>query len=109
MRASGRASGSANTASVMSQRKNQTSDLYRDLLPVINSRKIDLLDHSRLIGQLCSLERRTSRGGRDSIDHAPGAHDDLPNAVAGLAAATRGKYRYDSTLSWVSNDADNAA
>src|SRR5215467_2501210 len=110
MRASGRASGSANTASVMSQRKNQTSDLYRDLLPVINSRKIDLLDHSRLIGQLCSLERRTSRGGRDSIDHAPGAHDDLANAVAGLAAATRGaKYRYDSTLSWVSNDSDNAA
>jgi hypothetical protein len=85
------------------------SDLYRDLLPVINSRKIDLLDHSRLIGQLCSLERRTSRGGRDSIDHAPGAHDDLANAVAGLAAATRGKYRYDSTLSWVSNDSDNAA
>jgi hypothetical protein len=33
--------------------------------------------------QLTSLERRTSRGGRDSIDHAPGAHDDIANAVAG--------------------------
>ena len=79
------------------------SDLYRDLLPAINSRRIDLLDNARLIGQLCSLERRTSRGGRDSIDHAPGAHDDLANAVAGLAAAAAGgKYRYDSSLDWVS-------
>jgi hypothetical protein len=29
------------------------------------------------------LERRTARGGKDSIDHAPGAHDDLANCVAG--------------------------
>src|SRR5215467_4111622 len=86
------------------------SDLYRDLLPAINSRKIDLLEHPRLLMQLVSLERRTARGGRDSIDHAPGSHDDLANAVAGLAAAAAGaKYRYDSTLSWVSNDSDNAA
>jgi hypothetical protein len=78
------------------------SDLYRDLLPAINSRKLDLLDDARLLTQLVSLERRTARGGRDSIDHAPGAHDDLANAVAGLAAATRSKYRYDSSLDWVS-------
>jgi hypothetical protein len=77
------------------------SDLYRDLLPAINSRKLDLLDDARLLTQLVSLERRTARGGRDSIDHAPGAHDDLANAVAGVAATTRGKYRYDSTLAWV--------
>ena len=77
------------------------SDLYRDLLPAINSRKLDLLDDARLLTQLVSLERRTARGGRDSIDHAPGAHDDLANAVAGLAAATRSKYRYDSSLDWV--------
>ena len=51
------------------------SDLYRDLLPAINSRKLDLLDDARLLTQLVSLERRTARGGRDSIDHAPGAHD----------------------------------
>jgi hypothetical protein len=78
------------------------SDLYRDLLPAINSRKIDLLDHPRLLTQLVGLERRTARGGRDSIDHAPGAHDDLANAVAGLCGCTRRKYRYDSSMSWVS-------
>jgi hypothetical protein len=78
------------------------SDLYRDLLPAINSRKIDLLDHPRLLTQLVGLERRTARGGRDSIDHAPGAHDDLANAVAGLCGGTRRKYAYDSSMSWVS-------
>jgi hypothetical protein len=59
------------------------SELYVDLLPLINSGAADLLDNDRLLNQLVLLERRTSRGGRDSIDHAPGAHDDLANAVAG--------------------------
>jgi hypothetical protein len=54
-----------------------------DLLPLINIRTIDLLDHDRLVTQLMSLERRTSRSGRDSMDHAPGSHDDIANAVAG--------------------------
>jgi hypothetical protein len=60
------------------------SDLYRDLLPVLNGGRAELLDHPKLIAQLCSLERRTSRGGRDSIDHPPGQHDDIANAVAGV-------------------------
>ena len=59
------------------------SEIYVDLLPLIDSRAIDLLDHDRLLIQLTSLERRTSRAGKDSIDHAPGAHDDVANAVAG--------------------------
>jgi hypothetical protein len=61
------------------------SDLYVDLLARLNSARVDLLDHPRLISQLCALERRTARGGRDSIDHAPGGHDDLANSVAGLS------------------------
>jgi hypothetical protein len=59
------------------------SDLYRDLLPAVNSGLVDLLDHDRLTAQLAGLERRTARGGRDSIDHAPGGHDDLANAACG--------------------------
>ena len=59
------------------------SEIYVDLLPLINSEAIDLLDHERLLLQLTSLERRTSRAGKDSIDHPPGAHDDVANAVAG--------------------------
>src|SRR5262249_32692799 len=80
------------------------SDLYRDMLPIINSRKLDLLDHPRLIAQLTGLERRTARGGRDSIDHAPGAHDDLINAVAGICAvAAKGSFDLDlyTSMAWV--------
>ena len=69
------------------------SDLYRDLLPQLNSGQVELLDLPRLTKQFCDLERRTARGGRDSIDHAPGAHDDVANAVAGAlleAAGGRG-------------------
>jgi hypothetical protein len=61
------------------------SDIYRDALPLFNAGRAQLLDLKRLINQLCSLERRTARGGRDLIDHLqhPGAHDDLANAVCG--------------------------
>jgi hypothetical protein len=59
------------------------SDLYRDLLPALNSGEVLLLDDARLRTQLLGLERRTARGGRDTIDHAPGARDDLANAAAG--------------------------
>jgi hypothetical protein len=65
------------------------SDIYRDFLPIVNSRQCDLLDHPRLFGQLVSLERRTARGGRDSIDHPPGSHDDIANSVAGVVVQTR--------------------
>lgn len=62
------------------------SDLYRDLLPVLNSGRVELPDDRRFVAQLCGLERRTARGGRDSIDHGPGGHDDLANVVAGAVA-----------------------
>jgi hypothetical protein len=70
------------------------SELYQSLLPLLNSGRVSLLDDRRLIAQLVGLERRTVRGGRESIDHADGAHDDLANVVAGLCAivAQRGNY-----------------
>ena len=60
------------------------TDLYRELLPSINSARIELLDHPRMVSQLLGLERRTARGGRDSIDHGPRGHDDLANVAAGV-------------------------
>jgi hypothetical protein len=59
------------------------SDLYFEFLPLMNSGRVELLDHARLITQLCQLERSPSRGGKDSISHPPGAHDDIINSVAG--------------------------
>ena len=59
------------------------SELYRDLLPLINSEAVGLLDSERLLYQLVMLERQASRGGKESIDHPKGGHDDVANAVAG--------------------------
>lgn len=61
------------------------SDLYRDLLPLLNSERIVLPKSDRLVNQLTGLERRVARSGKDSIDHGPGSHDDLANSVAGAA------------------------
>ena len=74
------------------------SDLYRDLLPLLNSRRVELLDHPKLVAQLVGLERRTARGGRDSIDHAPGSHDDVANAVAGALLAAQAAYKQRITM-----------
>jgi hypothetical protein len=59
------------------------SELYLELVPLLNAGRCELLDNPRLLAQLCALERRVARGGRDSVDHGPGAHDDLANAAAG--------------------------
>jgi hypothetical protein len=67
--------------------------LYQELLPLLNSGRIELLDLPRLTTQLCQLERRTSIAGRDIIDHPKGAtyHDDLANVVAGAASLVMNK------------------
>ncbi len=67
------------------------SEIYLELLPTLNSGKIELLDNARLKTQLCSLERRTARSGRESIDHGPNGHDDLINAAAGALTKALGQ------------------
>jgi hypothetical protein len=62
------------------------SELYLETLAELNSKRVRLLDVQRLISQFASLVRRTSRGGRDTVDHSPGGRDDCSNAVAGLIA-----------------------
>jgi hypothetical protein len=66
------------------------SALYLDALPLFTSGRARLLDNERLIFQFVGLERRTSRMGKDVVDHGPAGHDDLCNSAAGalvLAAA----------------------
>jgi hypothetical protein len=75
------------------------SQLFIELLPLINGGQVGLLDHRRLIDQLVGLERRTAFGtGKDTIGHAPGAHDDVASEMARarvctLATAPRGGRR----------------
>lgn len=63
--------------------KDPKGSIYLNLLPLLNSGKVRLLDNKRLVAQLIGLERNTARSGRDRIDHSRGGHDDLANAAAG--------------------------
>ena len=67
------------------------SDIYQAVLPLVNSGKVELLDIAKLQAQFVGLERRTARSGKDSIDHAPGGHDDLVNAACGAVLAAGGR------------------
>lgn len=69
------------------------SALYIELLPLLNSGRIQLLDNDRLLLQICQLERRNGTSGRDIIDHprGPSFHDDVANAVAGAAVLVAAK------------------
>ena len=68
--------------------------LYVELLPYLNSARVELLDEPRGINQICSLERRTGRGRGEIIDHPPNGFDDVANAIAGAIniCAKRGGY-----------------
>ncbi len=59
------------------------SELYLEALPKLNARRASLIDNKRLVEQLVGLERRTSRAGKDSVDHAPLGRDDVSNAAMG--------------------------
>lgn len=74
------------------------SALYLELLPMICSGTIELLDNPVLINQLAALERRTRSGGRDSIDHPQGGKDDLANVIAGVGFTTAKKHRRAGVL-----------
>jgi hypothetical protein len=72
------------------------SEQYLNFLPQVNAQTVKLLDRDRTIYQFAALERRTSRSGRDSIDHPKNSHDDCCNAVAGavyLASTRPSKWR----------------
>lgn len=81
------------------------SELYLELLPLLNSRLAKLLDHKRLITQLCTLERRTSRAGRDSVDHQSGGHDDISNASAGVLVLAIARQSYTGLLDYYAEQA----
>jgi hypothetical protein len=75
--------------------KKVKSELYVDLLPLLNSGRITLPRNDRLVAQIVSLERTVTRGsGKENIDHPRDMHDDAATACAGAAmlALSRGNY-----------------
>ena len=76
------------------------SQLYLELLPMLNSGTCELVDNRKLILQLSTLERRTARSGNDSIDHAPGSHDDVANAAAGALVEAAGNEKHYAVIEY---------
>jgi hypothetical protein len=79
------------------------SELYLDFLPVVNSGRCELLDREtqkKMVNQFSNLERRTGRTGKDSVDHPPGSHDDVANAVAGVMIATPSIWQLPKGVVW---------
>src|SRR5262249_29175208 len=60
------------------------SELYLATIPVLTSRRVELLDIEKMKSECRGLERRGGRSGKDSIDHPPRGSDDNANAVAGV-------------------------
>ena len=58
------------------------SEVYIELHPLIATGRAVLLDHPTMLAELRGLERRTSRLGRDTVDHPARGHDDHANATA---------------------------
>lgn len=63
--------------------KKDRSSIYLETGPSFARGLVRLVDNPRLTGQLRQLERRTSPGGRDRVNHPPGGHDDLANSAMG--------------------------
>jgi len=76
------------------------SALFLELLPIINSATIELLDDDHLLRELRGLERRRGSSGRDRVDHRPGEHDDRANVVAGVAHAVGVQKRPRAGFGW---------
>jgi hypothetical protein len=66
------------------------SELYLEGLPSFVRGLVQIPEHPVLIRELRLLERRTSRAGKDVVDHGAGGSDDYANVVFGaVRLATR--------------------
>jgi hypothetical protein len=84
------------------------SQIYLEVIPLFARGLVRLPDHAKLLRELRLLERRTARGGKDSIDHPKGGRDDHANAVAGVLRNLSNTLGYDSTFSGFVDDTDIA-
>jgi hypothetical protein len=66
------------------------NEIYLAALPIFSQGRAELPPQQRLTTELVRLQRRTSRGGKDSIDHPGRAHDDLANACCGALVRVDG-------------------
>jgi len=60
------------------------ASIYLESLPIFTRGLVRLPNHARLIRELCLLERRTQRSGKDTVEHPRNGHDDHANVVCGV-------------------------
>jgi hypothetical protein len=80
------------------------SQLYLETLPLWTRGLVSIPDHKHLVRELRLLERRTSRQGKDTVDHGRNGSDDYANALAGMLVQLSNEPGYDSSVNWVSGD-----
>jgi hypothetical protein len=71
------------------------------VLPLFTRGLVKLPDHPTLLRELRLLERQAHRGGRESINHPRGGHDDNANAVCGALRLLSDRLGYDQSYAWV--------
>jgi hypothetical protein len=62
------------------------NEIYLEALPAFTRGQVSLRPNETLLRELRLLERRTSRSGRDTVQHPPRGRDDYANAVCGAIA-----------------------
>jgi hypothetical protein len=83
-------------AGIAYARSEQTkSEIYLDAAVAFARGLVSLPANARLLRELRLLERTTHRGGRDSVDHARGGHDDYANVAAGCIRLLNDHLGYD--------------
>jgi hypothetical protein len=71
------------------------SQIYLECIPLFTRGLVRLPDHSKLLRELRLLERQAHRGGKESVDHPRGGHDDFANAVCGALHGLSLRLGYD--------------
>jgi hypothetical protein len=66
---------------LLKEQRQDKNKIYLELLPLLNTRRVILLDLPDLLREFRLLERRPGRT-HDIVDHRRGAHDDRANAAA---------------------------
>lgn len=90
-------------------REQDTSATFVELLGLVNSGLVRLLDVPVLLGELRWLERRPGAG-RDVVGHPPRAHDDVAAAAsAALVEAAGGRRRARAGVLWDGPELDGPA
>jgi hypothetical protein len=76
------------------------SEIYLEVEPQFAQGNIDIPADRTLLAELRGLERRTHRGGRDTVDHGISGHDDFANSACGAAWLVAGPGIGKGLLEW---------